>query len=143
MQPPKNQPIGFWTQRAGEAIRTRTRGALEDIGLSQPEWWLLHQLSLSPGGVDRTEVIDKLGYNDTPAAIVDAIDSAIAKGWIQQTDSRLKHTEAGVEQFERAAAVQRDLQAERMHGISEEDFVTTIRVLQRTIENVGGEAWHW
>ena len=25
MQPPANQPIGFWTARAGEAIRTRTR----------------------------------------------------------------------------------------------------------------------
>lgn len=36
MQPPANQPIGFWTARAGEAIRTRTRGALEAIGVTQP-----------------------------------------------------------------------------------------------------------
>ncbi len=46
MQPPANQPIGFWTARAGEAIRTRTRGALEAIGVTQPGWWVLHQLSL-------------------------------------------------------------------------------------------------
>ena len=35
------------------------------------------------------------------------------------------------------------LQDERMQGISQDDFATTIRVLQRTIENVGGDAWHW
>lgn len=143
MQPPENQPIGFWTARAGEAIRIRTRGALRDIGVTQPEWWLLHQLSLSPSGVDRAEVIEKLGHNDTPEAIVDAVSTATAKGWIQQSDSRLRYTGAGVEQFDRAAALQRELQTERMHGISEEDFVTTIQVLQRTIENVGGQAWHW
>lgn len=35
------------------------------------------------------------------------------------------------------------LQEERMQGITEEEFVTTITVLQRTIKNVGGDAWHW
>lgn len=40
MQPPANQPIGFWTARAGEAIRARTRGALEAIGVTQPGWWV-------------------------------------------------------------------------------------------------------
>jgi len=30
-----------------------------------------------------------------------------------------------------------------MQGISEAEFVTAIRVMQRTIENVGGNAWHW
>lgn len=143
MQPPENQPLGFWTVRAGEAIGARTRGALRDIGLSQPEWWLLHQVSLDPDGVDRDATIEKIGHNSTPEAIVEAIDSAIAKGWVQQTDSQLKSTSVGSELFERAAALQQDLQAERMQGISKDDFVTTIRVLQRTIDNVGGEAWHW
>ncbi|WP_328588816.1 MarR family winged helix-turn-helix transcriptional regulator [Rhodococcus sp. P1Y] len=143
MQPPERQPIGFWTRRASEAVGARIRGALHDVGITQPESWLLHQLSLSPSGVDSTEVIEKLGHNDTPEAIVDAVDTATAKGWIQQIDSRLRFTDAGAEQFDRAAAVQRDLQTERMQGITEEDFVTTIRVLQRTIENVGGQAWHW
>ena len=47
------------------------------------------------------------------------------------------------EQFDRAARVQQMLQEERMQGITEEEFVTTITVLQRTIKNVGGDAWHW
>ncbi len=143
MQPPAQQPIGFWTVRAGEAIRARTRGALLEVGVSQPEWWLLHQLSLRPDGIDRAETIEKIGHNDTPDAIVDAIDSAVAQGWVREVGSTLVCTESGLEQFERAFQVQRDLQAERMQGISDADFATTIQVLQRTIDNVGGAAWHW
>lgn len=143
MQPPELQPIGFWTARAGEAIRARTRGALREIGVSQPEWWLLHQLSLHPGGADRADTVERIGHNETPEAIVEAIDSAASKGWIHESDSRLHYTDAGAELFRRAADVQRDLQTERMQGITEADYVTTIRVLQRTIENVGGSAWHW
>jgi hypothetical protein len=143
MQPPEDQPLGFWTVRAGEAIGARARGALRDIGLSQPEWWLLQQVSLDPDGVDRDATIEKIGHNSTPEAIVEAIDSAVANGWVQQTDSRLKSTSLGTDLFERAAALQQELQTERMQGNSIEDFATTIRVLQRTIDNVGGEAWHW
>nr|WP_314140778.1 hypothetical protein [uncultured Rhodococcus sp.] len=143
MQPPERQPIGFWTARAGEAIRARTRGALHDIGVTQPEWWLLHQISLHPAGADRAETIEKIGHNDTPEAIVEAIDSAHAKGWIVESNSRLKFTPDGRDAFRRAADLQNMLQDERMNGISAADFVTTIEVLQRTIQNVGGDAWHW
>ena len=143
MQPPERQPIGFWTARAGEAIRARTRGALRDIGVTQPEWWLLHQISLHPAGADRAETIEKIGHNDTPEAIVEAIDSAHAKGWIVESNSRLKFTPDGRDAFRRAADLQNMLQDERMNGISAADFVTTIEVLQRTIQNVGGDAWHW
>ncbi|MEK8069293.1 MarR family winged helix-turn-helix transcriptional regulator [Rhodococcoides navarretei] len=143
MQPPERQPIGFWTARAGGAIRARTRGALHDIGVTQPEWWLLHQISLHPAGADRGETIEKIGHNDTPDAIVEAIDSARSKGWIVESNSSLKFTPDGRDTFRSAADLQNMLQDERMNGISEADFVTTIEVLQRTIQNVGGDAWHW
>jgi hypothetical protein len=35
------------------------------------------------------------------------------------------------------------LQDERMKGISAEDFANTLTVLQKTIANVGCDAWHW
>ncbi|MGA9871892.1 MAG: MarR family winged helix-turn-helix transcriptional regulator [Rhodococcus sp. (in: high G+C Gram-positive bacteria)] len=143
MQPPARQPIGFWTARAGEAIQARIRGALHDIGVTQPEWWLLHQLSLSSGGVNRAETVEKIGHNDTPQVIEEAIVSAINNGWIEQSGSKLRYTDAGADLFRRANDVQQMLQDERMRGISEADFVTTIEVLQRTIQNVGGDAWHW
>jgi hypothetical protein len=55
----------------------------------------------------------------------------------------LKYTPEGEQKFRLGADVQQMLQDERMNGISQADFVTTIQVLQRTIQNVGGDAWHW
>jgi DNA-binding MarR family transcriptional regulator len=51
--------------------------------------------------------------------------------------------DSAAEQFRRASEVQHELLAERMQGITDDEIATTIRVLQRTIENVGGDAWHW
>jgi hypothetical protein len=45
--------------------------------------------------------------------------------------------------FGRAVEVQKGLHAERMQGVSVEDYAITITVLQKMITNVGGEAWHW
>lgn len=129
--------------RAGEAIRARTRGALEAIGVTQPQWWVLHQLSEHSEGMQRSEMRRIIGGNDFPEAVDAAVDSAVERGWINDDGTLLRSTPSGTARFEEAAALQRELQKERMHGISEEEFVTTITVLQRTIENVGGDAWHW
>ncbi|MCY4669545.1 MAG: hypothetical protein OXC29_16365, partial [Rhodococcus sp.] len=75
MQPPANQPIGFWTARAGEAIRTRTRGALEAIGVTQPGWWVLHQLSLHPEGVERAVLLRTIGPNES----TDVLEARISR----------------------------------------------------------------
>ena len=143
MQPPASQPIGFWTVRAGEAIRARIRAALAEIDVTQPEWWVLHQLSLHPDGVERAAVVDVIGSNDTPAVIEETIDAGIAKGRIRADGTLLRWTETGSAAFDRAVDVQKGLQAERMQGVSVEDYATTITVLQKMITNVGGEAWHW
>lgn len=142
-QPPLRQPLGFWTARAAEVIRNRTRGALAEAGLSQPEWWVLHQLSLKVDGTARSIVVDTVGPNETPEVIEDAIDAGVRKGWISARGAELRLTAAGQAVFDRGARTQAALQSERMQGVSDDDFVTTIVVLQRVIENLGGNAWHW
>jgi hypothetical protein len=143
MQEPGRQPLGFWTARAGEAIRARTRGALAEIGVSQPQWWVLHQLSLAPDGARRGQVVETVGPNESDAAIEQAIDAAVAAGWVAVEGDTLRLTAEGAARFHRAAQIQEDLQRERMQGITEVEFTTAITVLQRTITNVGGDAWHW
>lgn len=143
MQPPARQPLGFWTVRAGEAIGQRTRYALAGLGVTQPEWWVLHQLSLHPMGVGREHVVDIIGPNETAAAIEEAITSVEAHGWLVAEGDTIRATASGADVFARCAALQAELQAERMRGITEADLATTITVLQRTIENVGAQAWHW
>ncbi|WAC57510.1 MarR family winged helix-turn-helix transcriptional regulator [Gordonia sp. SL306] len=143
MQPPLEQPIGFWTIRAGEAIRSRIRSRLAEVGVTQHEWWVLHQLSRYPGGVDEQQLVATIGPNDTDEAIVRTIDAVIGKGWVERRGAMVMATSAGTERFAVAAEAQRELGIERRRGISDEEYETAISVLQRTIANVGGDAWHW
>lgn len=143
MQPPLKQPIGFWTVRAGEAIRHRTRSRLAEVVVPQPEWWVLHQLSLDEGGVSEEKIVDTVGPNESPAVIREAIAALLDKGWIRAASGTLRWTDTGRDKFRAAFRVQGELEAERRQGISDEDYATAITVMQRTIENVGGSAWHW
>ncbi|WP_066903299.1 MarR family winged helix-turn-helix transcriptional regulator [Millisia brevis] len=143
MQPPLQQPIGFWTARAGDAIRRRTRGRLAELGVSQPQWWVLHQLSLHPDGMSRDDMVAIIGPNESDTVIREAIDTAADKHWVRRDGDLVVATDAGRERFRAAAQAQQDLDAERRLGISDDEYATTITVLQRVIRNVGGDAWHW
>lgn len=143
MQRPQDQPIGFWTVQAGEAIRQRIRYRLTEAGISQPQWWILHQRSLHPAGISIPELLATIGPNESVEAIEQALEETVAKGWVDPRNGTVHPTHSGTKRFEQAGQIQRELGAERMQGISEEEIITTITVLQRLIKNVGGHAWHW
>ncbi|MER5730108.1 MarR family winged helix-turn-helix transcriptional regulator [Streptomyces sp. NPDC002138] len=139
------QPIGYWSWAAYDAVVSRTRGALVQIGTSQPQWWVLAQVARAGEVKSRAEVIETLrGYLTVGAeAVSEEIDTTIALGWItQDPEGYLGLTAAGRTFYERAAALQDDLWRERHAGISDEEYRTTLKVLQRFIHNVGGRAWH-
>ncbi|MFD8483072.1 MarR family winged helix-turn-helix transcriptional regulator [Kitasatospora sp. NPDC059673] len=138
------QPIGYWSWAAYKAVVTRTRGALAELGLTQPQWWVLAQLANPDGPRLRTEVTDLLhGYLDAGRDAMEAeIEVTVERGWTTESDGRLALTPEGRAQFSKAAALQDELWAERHAGISDEVYLTTIKALQRFIHNTGGQAWH-
>ncbi|MFF1685255.1 MULTISPECIES: MarR family winged helix-turn-helix transcriptional regulator [unclassified Streptomyces] len=139
------QPIGYWAWAAYKAVVTRTRGALAEKGTTQPQWWILAQVARADHVKTRGEVADTLsGYLDVGGAgLAEEIDATIAHGWItEDAGERLSLTATGKGFFGEVAALQRELWAERHAGVSDEDYLTTLKVLQRFIHNTGGHAWH-
>lgn len=139
------QPIGYWSSAAGEAVVTRIRTALqEELGITQPQWWVLNQVASSERGKTREEVTAVLqGYLDGGAALGPEIDTTVQHGWItEDPQDRLRATAEGKQLYDEAASLQDRLWAERHEGISDEDYLTTLKVLRRMIHNVGGTAWH-
>ncbi|MGW8400472.1 MarR family winged helix-turn-helix transcriptional regulator [Streptomyces lydicus] len=139
------QPIGYWSWAAYKAVVTRTRDALAGIGTTQPQWWVLAQVARADTAKTRDEVSRVLrGYLDTgPEAMESEIDEPLAQGWItEDAEGRLRLTTEGRAFYDKAAALQGELWAERHADISDEEYLTTIKVLQRFIHNTGGRAWH-
>ncbi|MFF2011847.1 MarR family winged helix-turn-helix transcriptional regulator [Streptomyces sp. NPDC058195] len=139
------QPIGYWSWAAYKAVVSRTRAALGEIGTNQPQWWVLAQVARAEGGRSRDEVSRLLrNYLDTGPENMEAeIDQTIARGWVtEDAEGRLDITAEGTAFHAKAAALQEELWAERHAGISDEEYLTTLKVLQRFIHNTGGRAWH-
>ncbi|GAB7188099.1 hypothetical protein ATKI12_7930 [Kitasatospora sp. Ki12] len=139
------QPIGYWTWAAYKAVVSRTRGALEELGTTQPQWWVLAQLARAERPRTRDDVSGVLrDYLDTGQEALGAeIDATVERGWVvESAGGRLDLTAEGREFFDRAAALQDELWAERHAGITDEEYLTTLKVLQRVVHNTGGRAWH-
>ncbi|MEE1741902.1 MarR family winged helix-turn-helix transcriptional regulator [Streptomyces sp. BE147] len=139
------QPIGYWAWAAHKAAVTHIRAALAEHGLTQPPWWVLNQLGEADGeGRVREELVTMLkGYLDVGDSLEPEVDALIAQGLVTQApDTRLRLTAEGHALRERALAGVTRAGADIHDGIPPEEFVAALKVLQRMIHNVGGQAWH-
>ncbi|MFI6151454.1 MarR family transcriptional regulator [Kitasatospora sp. NPDC051170] len=140
-----DQPAAYWTGVAYEALIAFTRSQQAELGFTQPQFWLLRNLSendLSPDGRGRTvpELQQAMRSYIRPGDDLRAeAEVLLERGWItRDPDERLWITEAGeaarVGLKHHAPAIRA-----RIHqGIDDADYVTTLKVLQRMIRNAGG-----
>ncbi len=139
------QPIGYWSWAAHKAAVGHIREALAEHGVSQPQWWVLAQLAGSEDGRTREELADLLSpYLDVGRPLMEAeMDGVVAAGWADQDGAeRLRLTPEGAAFHAELAALQSSLRARIHTGIPDEEYVRTLKVLQRMIHNVGGRYRH-
>ncbi|MFE5482261.1 MarR family transcriptional regulator [Streptomyces sp. NPDC056527] len=139
------QPAAYWTGLAYEALIASTRAELAELGVTQPQFWLLRNLSkddISPDGHGMTipELRQAMSTYIRPEDDLKAeAEILVERGWLTQDDrGRLWITEAG---DEARADVRRHAPAirGRLHqGIDDVDYVTTLKVLRQLIRNAGG-----
>ncbi|MEU8956351.1 MarR family winged helix-turn-helix transcriptional regulator [Streptomyces sp. NPDC048518] len=141
------QPAAYWTGVAYEALIAYTRAQQAEKGYTQPQFWLLRNLSvndISPDGAGmtlpelRAAMASYIRAEDDLAAEAAVL---VERGWLtRDTDDRLWLTEEGerarVDLARNAPAIRAALHA----GIDDADYVTTVKVLQRLIRNAGGTA---
>ncbi|MEU2658309.1 MarR family transcriptional regulator [Streptomyces sp. NPDC007325] len=135
------QPVGYWTWAANKTLTAFVRGRLAAIGITQPQWWALHQVLHSEQGVTRDEVISTQRANlDVGAGMAVDIDLLVErKLLVPDADGRLQITEEGRALHGRAAETQRASRGIVHDGVSDEEYLITLKVLQRMMRNAGGE----
>jgi hypothetical protein len=136
-----NQPIGYWTWAANKTLTAYVRGRLAAIGITQPQWWVLHQALHSENAATRDEVIRAQQTDlDVGAGLAPDIGLLLERTLLAlDAGGRLQITDEGRALHQRAAQTQ---QASRRHvhtGIPDEEYLITLKVLQRVIRNAGGD----
>ncbi|WP_067489732.1 MarR family winged helix-turn-helix transcriptional regulator [Actinomadura hibisca] len=137
-----SQPIGYWSGEAHRRTITFIRAQIVELGLTQPQYWILRNLSrqdLSPDGQGRTvdELVEAMSDYLLPEDDVQLEShDLLARGLLRlDGDDRLWITEAGEAartRVKRHAPAIRD----RIHaGISDEEYTAALAVLQKMIAN--------
>lgn len=141
------QPAAYWTGVAYEALIAYTRARQAEKGYTQPQFWLLRNLSandISPDGEGMTvpELQQAMtSYIRPEDDLAVEAEGLVERGWLTRDASgRLWLTEEGeqarVDLKRNAPAIRAALH----EGIDDADYVTTVKVLRRLIRNAGGTA---
>ncbi|QNP67802.1 MarR family transcriptional regulator [Streptomyces genisteinicus] len=136
-----NQPVGYWTWAANKTLTAYVRGRLAAVGITQPQWWVLHQVLHSEAGVTRDEVISaQQGNLDVGAGLAPDIDLLVERELlVLDTAGRLRITAEGRVLHGRAAETQRTSRAQVHTGVPDEEYLIALKVLQRMMCNAGGD----
>ncbi|MFK0101857.1 MarR family transcriptional regulator [Streptomyces sp. NPDC091040] len=142
-----NQPAAYWTGVAYEALISYIRARQAEKGYTQPQFWLLRNLSkndISPDGEGMTlpelrqAMTSYIRPEDDLAAEAEVL---LERSWLtRDAENRLWLTEKGEQARRDIASNAPAIKAVLHEGINEADYVTTVKVLQRLIHNAGGTA---
>ncbi|MBQ1063119.1 MarR family transcriptional regulator [Micromonospora chalcea] len=139
------QPAAYWTGVAYESLIAFTRAQHATHGFTQPQFWLLRNLSpndLLPGGGGLTvpelrhAMRSYLRAEDDLDAEAEVLRE---RGWLtRDADGRLRITEAGEDARLRLKQHAPGIRARIHDGVDDADYVTTLKVRRRMIRNTGG-----
>ncbi|WP_225828288.1 MarR family transcriptional regulator [Streptomyces naphthomycinicus] len=139
------QPAAYWTGVAYKALTAYTRTQQAEEGYTQPQFWLLRNLSvndISPHGEGMTlpelrkAMTSYIRPEDDLAAEAEVL---LERGWLaRDAEDRLWLTEDGEQARIDLARNAPAIRAALHEGIDDADYVTTVKVLQRLIRNAGG-----
>lgn len=133
-----NLPIGYWLKKVDELLTARINEAQEANGLLRTEWQILNFLFENSAATNTqiTGILQPFADADTVQAAVDRLIQRgliVAKG---EGTSELALTEQGLKVHARALQTQKQVRQQAMQGISDEEYATTVRVLQQMVANL-------
>jgi hypothetical protein len=141
------QPAAYWTGVAYEALIAYTRAEMAEKGYTQPQFWLLRNLSandISPDGegMTLTELRQAMtSYIRPEDDLTTEAEVLVERGWLTRgTEDRLWLTDEGEQARVDLARSTPAIRAALHDGIDDADYVTTVKVLQQLIRNAGGTA---
>jgi DNA-binding MarR family transcriptional regulator len=133
-------PIGYWLKQADNLLTEQINKAQAAHRVSRFEWQVLNVLE-EIGNASRERIFETMRAFVDARNLEEIITGLIARGWIERSkasQAELQLSEEGRRQHEVIFATQKEIRQRAMQGISEEEYATAIRVLQRIVNNLGG-----
>lgn len=131
-------PIGYWIKKADELLTERINEAQQTNGLTRTEWQILNSL-YETSGATKAEIVELLRPFSSRPALEATVEKLIQHGLVEEDETgfgSVHLTVRGRDLHARALHVQQIVRRQAVEGITEVDYVTTVRVLQQIVENL-------
>jgi hypothetical protein len=127
------KPLGWWLRHVHELLESSMAQALEAESLTRRHWQVLNTIAL---GVRTPEEVDAqlAPFVTTEGSMVTKVADLRARGWVAEGELAL--TEAGREAHARVEERIKAFRVSSMDGISDDDYRTTVRTLERCAANL-------
>jgi DNA-binding MarR family transcriptional regulator len=135
------QPVGYWSGAVHRAVVNRLRDVMAGIDVTQPQWWVLTRVDIGDGLIREGIAAQLTDVAESPYEVPRAIDQLLHRGWVEMDGARrLRLTDVGRAAQGRIKELVTSLRAEVHEGISDEDYVTALKVMRRMIGNIESAA---
>ncbi|WP_124727471.1 MarR family winged helix-turn-helix transcriptional regulator [Staphylospora marina] len=140
----KQKPIGWWLKEADRAITRFSAKKLQELGLNRFQWQVLNVLR-EQGPVPARKIHEQVKLFVDEPSFAEMLRRFAGQGWIHLSDEQdpmdqmLSLTPEGEKAHAAAWEKQRQVRERLMEGISDEEYLTVIRVLQKITENLSRE----
>lgn len=125
------KPIGYWLQHVHELLESRFADALRADSLTRRHWQVLNTIALGARSLE--DVDERLApFVAEEGSMAPLLAEFRERGWL--TDFTL--TDAGRAAHTRVEATINNVRTEITAGISDDEYVATVRVLARMASNL-------
>jgi hypothetical protein len=128
------RPIGFWLKLVDKLIDRRFEEVLEEHGVTRRQWQLLNVLQRGPAALEELDAAVAPFLDDDGESSAEHLEELVGSGWVAPGYSI---TEAGSTAMEGLGHAVEEMRGAMSEGITEDDYSTTLAVLERMARNLG------
>ena len=137
------RPIGFWLKLVDRLVDARFDETLDEHGVTRRQWQLLNVLGRGPA---TREVLDDAlapflpqasAADPTSGSTTADIDELVESDWVATSPGGFALTPRGETAFERISEVVGRIRSHVSEGLTEKEYDTTVRTLERMARNLG------
>lgn len=143
-QPKASLPIGYWLKRVDNLLNEQIDKLHVDSKITRSDWQVLNLLS-EMGNGSKQQIFESMQTFVDPTQLEKILSGLVERGWIGESVASERATLAyqltveGKRQHQQLLARQKEVRQRAVQGISEEEYVTVIQVLQRMASNLEDE----
>jgi DNA-binding MarR family transcriptional regulator len=134
---PERRPIGYWLKHLDRLIDQAFERALDADGLTRRHWQVLHTLAAGPTTTTALTAGLQPFVQGESMTIEVILTDFLDRGWVRSVpDGRVEISERGRAAHEAALQRVSETRQALRSGITDDEYVTVIRILQRMASNL-------